>query len=284
MTYLTRSPISLDALLAEVSSPACGGTCVFLGTVRNGPDEHGVTAIEYSAYEEMVEAEFGRLLADARARWPEARIAVRHRLGTIPVGEASIAIVTAAPHRAQAFEACRYVIEEVKRRVPVWKKELRVDGTEVWVDPFGRPLASLRVSVTDRCNMRCRYCMPEDEYVWLPRESILTFEEIARLVGVFAGLGVHKVRLTGGEPLLRHDLPKLVEMIARDARITDLAMTTNGLLLAKHAAALHQAGLQRLTVSLDTLHPERMLAFAKSERHGDVLAGIAAARAAGYDR
>ena len=140
-TYLTRTPISLDTLMAEVAQPACGGTCVFLGTVRSGPDEQGVTAIEYSAYEEMVEAEFGRLLADARARWPEAGIAVRHRLGTIPVGEASIAIAAAAPHRAQAFEACRYVIEEVKRRVPVWKKELRVDGTEVWVDPSGRPTA-----------------------------------------------------------------------------------------------------------------------------------------------
>src|SRR5207253_1106523 len=106
-TYLTRTPISLDALVAEVAQPACGGTCLFLGTVRDGPDEHGVTAIEYSAYEAMVDAEFGRLLADARDRWPEARIAVRHRLGTIPVGEASIAIVAAAPHRAQAFEACR---------------------------------------------------------------------------------------------------------------------------------------------------------------------------------
>src|SRR5438874_4127765 len=92
MSYLTRTPISLDLLVAEVSSPACGGACVFLGTVRNGPDEQGVTAIEYSAYEEMVEAEFVRLLTDARARWPDARIAVRHRLGTIPVGEASIAI------------------------------------------------------------------------------------------------------------------------------------------------------------------------------------------------
>src|SRR2546430_544361 len=98
--------------------------------------------------------------------------------------------------------------------------------SDVLRDPSGRPLTSLRVSVTDRCNMRCRYCMPEDDYVWLPRESILTFEEIARLVGVFAGLGVHKVRLTGGEPLLRHDLPTLVEMIARDARIADLALTT----------------------------------------------------------
>jgi molybdopterin synthase catalytic subunit len=139
MTYLTRTPISLDTLVAEVSGPACGGTCVFLGTVRNGPDEHGVTAIEYSAYEEMVEAEFGRLVADARGRWPEARIAVRHRLGTIPVGDASIAIAAAAPHRAQAFEACRYVIEGVKQRIPVWKKELRLDGTAVWVDPDGRP-------------------------------------------------------------------------------------------------------------------------------------------------
>src|SRR2546422_1910 len=90
-------------------------------------------------------------------------------------------------------------------------------------DTFGRPLASLRLSVTDRCNLRCRYCMPEDEYVWLPRTSILTFEEIERLTDVFAGLGVHKVRLTGGEPLLRHDLPTLVAMIARKPRIRDLA-------------------------------------------------------------
>src|SRR5437660_5303785 len=92
------------------------------------PDEQGVTAIEYSAYEEMVEAEFVRLLTDARARWPEARIAVRHRLGTIPVGEASIAIAAAAPHRAEAFEACRYVIEAVKHRLPVGKKALHGEG------------------------------------------------------------------------------------------------------------------------------------------------------------
>ncbi|HET7379134.1 MAG TPA: molybdenum cofactor biosynthesis protein MoaE, partial [Gaiellales bacterium] len=139
MTHLTRSPISLDALLAEVASPERGGTCVFLGTVRSGPEERGVTAIEYSAYDEMVEAEFTRLLDDARGRWPEARIAVQHRLGSIPSGDASIAIAAAAPHRAAAFDACRFVIEEVKRRIPVWKKELRLDGSEVWVDPDGRP-------------------------------------------------------------------------------------------------------------------------------------------------
>src|SRR6267143_5773321 len=149
-------------------------------------------------------------------------------------------------------------------------------------DTLRRPLASLRLSVTDRCNLRCRYCMPEDEYVWLPRTSILTFEEIERLTSVFTGLGVQKVRLTGGEPLLRHDLPTLVAKIARNPRVNDLAMTTNGLLLGRQAAALRAAGLQRVTVSLDTLRPERMLAFAKSARHADVLEGITAARQAGF--
>jgi molybdopterin synthase catalytic subunit len=139
VTYLTREPLRLDALLAEVASRECGGTCVFLGTVRAGPGDGPVTAIAYSAYEEMVTTEFDGLLADARARWPDARLAVRHRLGEIPTGEASIAIVAAAPHRAQAFDACRFVIEQVKRRVPVWKQEWRADGSAVWVDAAGRP-------------------------------------------------------------------------------------------------------------------------------------------------
>jgi len=151
-------------------------------------------------------------------------------------------------------------------------------------DVLERPLGSLRISVTDRCNMRCRYCMPEQDYVWLPKESILTFEEIVRLTRVFTSLGVAKVRLTGGEPLLRHDLPALVRMLATTPGVQDLALTTNGLLLAHHAAALRQAGLGRVTVSLDTLRPERMRALAKSDRHGDVLAGIAAARAVGFER
>jgi GTP 3',8-cyclase len=150
-------------------------------------------------------------------------------------------------------------------------------------DTLARPLGSLRVSVTDRCNLRCRYCMPEQEYRWLPKESILTFEEITRLVRVFASLGARKVRLTGGEPLLRHDLPTLVSMLS-ELPLSDVAMTTNGLLLAKQAAALRGAGLRRVTVSLDTLRPERMQALARSDRHTDVLAGIAAARAVGFER
>src|SRR5437762_283570 len=150
------------------------------------------------------------------------------------------------------------------------------------LDKLQRPLGSLRVSVTDRCNMRCRYCMPEQEYVWLPKQSILTFEEIARLVGFFTSLGVEKVRLTGGEPLLRHDLPTLTGMLAGNPGVRDLALTTNGLLLAKQAGALKRAGLGRVTVSLDTLRPDRMRELARSDRHADVLAGIAAARAAGF--
>jgi GTP 3',8-cyclase len=149
-------------------------------------------------------------------------------------------------------------------------------------DRLDRPLRNLRVSVTDRCNMRCRYCMPEEEYVWLPRQSILTFEEIERVVGVFGGLGVTKVRLTGGEPLLRHDLPTLVELLARRRDITDLALTTNGILLAREARRLREAGLGRVTVSLDTLRPERMADFARSPRHADVIAGIDAAVAVGF--
>jgi GTP 3',8-cyclase len=123
--------------------------------------------------------------------------------------------------------------------------------------------------------------MPEQDYIWLPRESILSFEEIDRLVGIFAGLGVDKVRLTGGEPLLRHDLATLVALLRRHPLLGDLALTTNGILLARHAAELRAAGLGRVTVSLDTLKPSRMLEFARSAKHGDILEGIAAARAAG---
>jgi cyclic pyranopterin phosphate synthase len=124
--------------------------------------------------------------------------------------------------------------------------------------------------------------MPERDYVWLPKQSILTFEEINRLVGIFTALGVEKIRLTGGEPLLRHDLPTLTGMLARTPGVHDLAMTTNGLLLAQQAEPLREAGLGRITVSLDTLRPDRMRDLARTDRHADVLAGIAAARAAGF--
>jgi molybdopterin synthase catalytic subunit len=131
MMHLTRHAIELNDLLAEVQSPDRGGTCVFLGTVRNDGD---VTGIDYSAYETMALAEIERILADATTQWPEARVMLQHRLGVIPVGEASIAIAAAAPHRDDAFAACRFVIEEVKKRLPVWKKELSADGSATWVE------------------------------------------------------------------------------------------------------------------------------------------------------
>ncbi len=147
----------------------------------------------------------------------------------------------------------------------------------VLLDQFQRPLRNLRLSVTDRCNLRCSYCMPEPEYVWLPRADILQFEEIERLVDLFLDLGVEKLRLTGGEPLLRRDLPVLVERLAARSRIRDLAMTTNGVLLSAHAQSLADAGLHRLTVSLDTLQPERFRQLTRTSDFQRVLDGIAAA-------
>jgi cyclic pyranopterin phosphate synthase len=144
----------------------------------------------------------------------------------------------------------------------------------VLLDQYQRPLRNLRLSVTDRCNLRCSYCMPEKEYVWLPREDILQFEEIERLVDVFLDLGVDKVRVTGGEPLLRRDLPDLISRLASRGRIRDLAMTTNGVLLADNARALWNAGLHRLTVSLDTLHRDRFQQLTRSDELGRVLEGI----------
>src|ERR1700704_4591492 len=115
-------------------------------------------------------------------------------------------------------------------------------------DLLGRPCPNLRLSVTDRCNLRCEYCMPEDDYVWLPREDVLHFEETSALVDVFLALGVDKIRLTGGEPLLRRDLPALVRMLAGKPGLGDPALTTNGVLLTDQIDALADAGLRRITV------------------------------------
>jgi len=156
------------------------------------------------------------------------------------------------------------------------------DAPLMIADTFGRPLRNLRLSVTDRCNLRCQYCMPEEEYLWLSREHILTFEEITTLVDVFLTLGVDKVRLTGGEPLLRKDLPVLIHMLAHKPAITDLALTTNGVLLAEQAQILYDAGLHRITVSLDTLNPQRFQALTRRDTHARVLEGLAAVSQAGF--
>ena len=145
-------------------------------------------------------------------------------------------------------------------------------------DRLGRPLRNLRLSVTDRCNLRCEYCMPEDDYVWLPKEDVLHFEETSALVDVFLSLGVDKVRLTGGEPLLRRDVPALVKMIAAKPGLSDLALTTNGVLLEDQIDALKTAGLGRITVSLDTLRRDRFKSLTRFDQLDAVHRGIAAAR------
>ncbi len=147
------------------------------------------------------------------------------------------------------------------------------------LDSLDRPARSLRLSVTDRCNLRCHYCMPEEHYAWLPRPDLLRVDELERLARIFVQVGVDRVRLTGGEPLLRRDLPGLVERLAQNPRIRDLALTTNGVLLAGQASRLRVAGLHRITVSLDTLRPDRFRALTRFDQHAAVLRGIDAAAA-----
>ncbi len=149
-------------------------------------------------------------------------------------------------------------------------------------DSFGRVHDSLRISVTDRCNIRCFYCMPEDGVEFMDRGEILTFEEIERFVRVAAGLGVTKLRVTGGEPLVRRDLPLLIARLASIPEIQDLALTTNGVLLEQHARALYDAGLRRLNIHLDTLDRERFRQITRRDDLPRVLAGIEAARQVGF--
>jgi cyclic pyranopterin phosphate synthase len=144
-------------------------------------------------------------------------------------------------------------------------------------DSWGREIKSVRVSVTDKCNFRCTYCMPAEGLEWLGREEILSFEEIARLVGVLARLGVDEVRLTGGEPLVRRDLPLLVGMIAQTEGVRDLSLTTNGILLDRLAGPLVEAGLQRLNVSLDSLNHVRFAEITRRDALDAVLRGLAEA-------
>jgi cyclic pyranopterin phosphate synthase len=150
------------------------------------------------------------------------------------------------------------------------------------IDTFDRVHDNLRISVTDRCNIRCFYCMPEDGVKFQPREEILTFEEIERFVRVAVSLGVRKLRITGGEPLLRKDLPKLLRRLIAIEGIEDLALTTNGVLLAAQAQELYDAGLRRLNVHLDTLDRERFQQITRRDDFGRVMEGIEAALRIGY--
>ncbi|HKP28376.1 MAG TPA: molybdenum cofactor biosynthesis protein MoaE [Gemmatimonadales bacterium] len=134
MAHLTSYPIQLDALIHAVLSPSRGGVATFLGMVRDQHAGRSVVELGYEAYGPMAEAECARIVAEAETRWP-VRVAVQHRVGTLVIGDTAVAIAAAGAHRDEAFEACRYVIEELKRRVPIWKRERYSDGSEAWVDP-----------------------------------------------------------------------------------------------------------------------------------------------------
>ncbi len=150
------------------------------------------------------------------------------------------------------------------------------------VDTQGRTVRDLRLSVTDRCNLRCVYCMPAEGMPWLPREQMLTYEELARVARVCVECGVRGVRLTGGEPTVRKDLATLVRMLRELSPTLDLSLTTNGLLLPEMAEALRDAGLNRVNVSLDTLDRQRFVSLARRDRLPDVFAGLEAAKRAGF--
>ena len=154
--------------------------------------------------------------------------------------------------------------------------------TEPLVDSFGRIHNNLRISVTDRCNIRCFYCMPAENVQFMPRADLLSFEEMERFVRICVGLGVNKVRLTGGEPLVRKDLHKLVAMIAAIDGVHDIGITTNGILLAEQAQDLWDAGLRRINVSLDALDPVKFKEITRREGYENVLAGIQAAQRVGF--
>ncbi len=148
-------------------------------------------------------------------------------------------------------------------------------------DVLGRALKDLRISVTDRCNFRCTYCMPLEKYEWIDRHEILTFEEITRLSRLFVRLGVEEIRITGGEPLLRHGLEGLVSQLAGLDGLKDLSLTTNASLLREYSAALVQAGLKRINVSLDTIRPDKFVRMTRRDDLANVLDGLAAARQQG---
>jgi GTP 3',8-cyclase len=274
----------------------------------------------YEAHEPLASAVLARLRDEAMATYGLIGCVISHRLGEVAVGETSVAIATSAPHRREAFAAAEWLMERIKREAPIWKCEEGADGDRTWVHPdnglhpdsglhpdielypasgtpsagdvqseqraglvdgFGRVHTDLRISVTDRCNLRCTYCMPLD-VAFKPREELLSYEEIVRVARVAAGLGIRSIRITGGEPLVRHDVADLVGQLVTIPGIEEVSLTTNGLLLGEQAADLRRAGLHRLNVSLDALNEDLFEQIARRQGLDRVLDGLAAAKAAGF--
>ena len=310
LVRVQREDFSIDEELKRVRrrSKRIGGIAMFLGTARDRSKGKDVDGITFEHYEGMAQKKLREIRERAIKDFGVIEVLVLHRYGEITIGENIVLIIAAAEHRAEAFRACQWAMEtraHPRRRgvgrgapiAPVRGEQSGGRGPRLRVtmdhrtldtpaptifDRLGRPLRSLRLSVTDRCNLRCKYCMPEDDYAWLPRDTILTFEEMAELTAIFTELGVDKVRLTGGEPLLRRDLPRFVRQLSENRRITEIALTSNGVLMADQAADLSFAGLNRVTISLDTLRADRFRTLTKRDLHHQVFDGIKAVVQAGF--
>ena len=165
---------------------------------------------------------------------------------------------------------------------PRQRCRIRYNAAMPTVDLLKRPMRDLRISVTDRCNFRCTYCMPFDEYIWIERQEVLSFEEIERLARLFLPFGIEKIRLTGGEPLVRKDLDRLIRRLSGIQDLKEISLTTNGALLAEQADRLYQAGLRRINISIDSLKPDRFQALTKRGSLDEVLNGVFAAKKAGF--
>ena len=315
---LVWEPIDTAHLLDSVANDAAGANVLFTGTTRGvtaGVLTNRLTSrLVYEAHEPLACAVLARLRDEAVAQYALTACAIIHRLGEVAVGETSVAIATSAPHRREAFAAAEWLMERIKREAPIWKCEEGADGDRTWVHPdsglhpesgqhpdsgphpasesrseprpalvdsFGRIHTDLRISVTDRCNLRCTYCMPLD-VAFKPREELLSYEEIVRVARVAAGLGIRSIRITGGEPLVRREVAELVRQLVTISGIEEVSLTTNGLLLEEQAADLRRAGLHRLNVSLDALNEDLFERIARRQGLDRVLAGLAAAKAAGF--
>ena len=164
---------------------------------------------------------------------------------------------------------------------PAVKKLKNMEGKYKLKDSFGRLINNLRISVTDRCNFRCRYCMPEEGMIWMNRDELLTYEEIERIAKIFVQLGINKIRLTGGEPLLRKDLHLLIKMLSAIPKLEDLALTTNGYFLADQAESIFKAGLHRINVSLDSLDQKKFSLITRKNYYNKVWKGLETVEAFG---
>ena len=323
MIKIVNSKIDCEQLLDSVQSELCGAAVLFVGTTRKFTDGRETVTLAYECYREMALKKMEQLRSLAMERWPIEKCAIVHRVGLVELKQASIAVAVSSPHRKDSFEAANWLVDTLKKEVPIWKQERWADGSTEWVHPndanlnldnspnsahfhpitdgvptmmtqggpdrrplldrFGRIHQSLRLSVTDRCNIRCFYCMPES-VKFLPRTNLLSFEEIHQVVGLMASLGVQQVRITGGEPLVRSELWKLIELIRSIPEINDIGLTTNGILLANQAERLRKSGLDRLNISLDTVDEERFRKITRRTGLHQVLEGIRAAQDCGFDR